>query len=70
MHFRDDDESGSATRFFETKLLFILIISAAGITFAIWFFFISGADKASEDVKTVLPPNCYSINGKQTCPKK
>jgi flagellar basal body-associated protein FliL len=71
MSFRDADKS-NRSRIFSGKSLIIIIIIVAvvPITFAVWFFFISDADNAFEDTKNVLPPNCYSINGKQTCPKK
>jgi len=71
MSFRDVDKSNPSTRFFGRRLIIIIIIVAVvPITFAVWFFFISDADNAFEDTKNVLPPNCYSINGKQTCPKE
>jgi len=56
---------------FGKKLLFIILIVVAvsGITFTVWYFFVE-AVKNTEIKTTVLPANCYSINGQQICPKK
>lgn len=54
-----------------TKLIIMIIILVAGTGIALtgWYFLIE-ADK-NADIKTpVLPPNCYSVNGQQICPKK
>jgi hypothetical protein len=47
----------------------IIIVAGAGIGFAVWFFFISDAYNTLDDISNYLPPDCYSINGKQVCPK-
>jgi hypothetical protein len=49
-------------------ILGIIIVLVASIVFGVWFFFISGLDNAIRNSEKYLPPNCYSINGKQICP--
>jgi len=68
--FREDvDKSNRSFRFHNRKLILaIIIVAAAGITFGIWFFFISDSDNAIDTSDNFLPPNCYSVNGKQICP--
>ena len=51
-------------------ILAIIIVLVAGLTFGLWFFFISDSNNAAENSDIYLPPNCYSVNGKQTCPPK
>ncbi|MGB5089527.1 MAG: hypothetical protein WBN72_01150 [Nitrososphaeraceae archaeon] len=51
-------------------ILAIIIVLVANITFGVWFFFISGSDIAIGNSDKYLPPDCYSINGKQICPHK
>jgi hypothetical protein len=48
----------------------IIIVLFASISFGVWFFLISGLDNAIGNSEKYLPPNCYSINGKQICPPK
>jgi hypothetical protein len=65
----DVDKSNRSFRFHNRKLILgIIIVAAAGITFGIWFFFISDSDNAIDTSDNFLPPNCYSVNGKQICP--
>lgn len=65
----DVDKSNRSFRFLNRKLIVaIIIVAAAGITFGIWFFFISDSDNAIDTSDNFLPPNCYSVNGKQICP--
>jgi hypothetical protein len=45
------------------------VVAVSGITFTVWYFFVE-AVKNTEIKTTVLPANCYSINGQQICPKK
>jgi len=67
----DVDKSNSSMRFLRKKLIIVIIIvPVVSIIFAIWFFFISDAYNAFEDTNKFLPPNCYSVNGKQICPTK
>jgi len=49
------------------KFLMIIIILVAGLSFGLWYFFLSGSDNAIKNNGAVLPSNCYSVNGKQTC---
>jgi hypothetical protein len=51
-------------------MLAIIIVVVAGFVFGVWFFSISESDSAIQNSENYLPPNCYSVNGKQTCPKK
>ena len=72
MNFPDDvDNSNAPTRFFGRRLtLAIIIVLVARLTFGLRFFFISDSDNAVENSDIFLLPNCYSINGRQTCPPK
>ena len=71
MSYRDVENSNRSVRFFEKKLfLAIIIVLVAGIAFGAWFVFVFNAQNAEDTKNTVLPPDCYSINGKQICPKK
>jgi hypothetical protein len=49
------------------KFLMIMIILVAGLAFGLWYFFLSGSDNAIKNNGPLLPSNCYSVNGKQTC---
>jgi hypothetical protein len=49
--------------------MIIILIAGTGITLTGWYFFIEAA-KNAEIKTTVLPLNCYSVNGQQICPKK
>lgn len=51
-------------------ILAIIVVLVANIAFGVWFFFISGSDIAIWNSDKYLPPDCYSINGKQICPHK
>jgi hypothetical protein len=48
--------------------LTIIIVLVTGIMLGAWFFFISDLVNAIGKNDNYLPPNCYSINGKQICP--
>ena len=66
----DVDNSNAPSRFFGRRLILaIIIVLVAGLTFGLWFF-ISDSNNAAENSDIYLPPNCYSVNGKQTCPHK
>ena len=69
MTFPEDvDSSNAPSRLFGRRLILaIIIVLVAGLTFGLWFFFISDSDNAVENSDIYLPPNCYSVNGKQTC---
>jgi hypothetical protein len=48
----------------------IIIISVVSVTLSVvWFFLIPHA-RNLENANNVLPPDCYSVNGKQICPKR
>ena len=51
-------------------VLVIIIVLVSVIMFGSWFFFISDLDNVIWNNDKYLPPNCYSINGKQICPPK
>jgi len=51
-------------------LLSMIIVVVAGFVFGVWFFSISESDNAIQNTENYLPPNCYSVNGKQTCHKR
>jgi hypothetical protein len=63
-----DDASNSKlpSKLADKRVWLIILISVAVITFAIWLFFIPGYIPL--DNSEILPPNCYSLNGKQVCP--
>jgi hypothetical protein len=65
-----DDNSKPSSGFLGRRfILAVFIVLIAGVAFGVWFFFISDSDNGIEDNGNFLPPNCYSINGKQTCSK-
>jgi len=65
------DNSNAPSRFFGRRLILAtIIVLVAGVTFGLWFFFISDSNNGTENSDIYLPPNCYSVNGKQTCPPK
>jgi uncharacterized BrkB/YihY/UPF0761 family membrane protein len=71
MSYGNVDKSDGSIRFFERKLFLVLIIAlVAGIIFTASFVLVF--DTQSEEVakNNLLPPDCYSINGKQVCPKR
>jgi len=49
------------------KFLILMIVLVAGLSFGLWYFFLSGSHNAINNKGAVLPSNCYSVNGKQTC---
>ena len=68
---KDVDNSNAPSRLFSRRLILaIIIVLVAGLTFGLWFFFISDSNDATENSNIYLPPNCYSVNGKQICPPK
>jgi hypothetical protein len=72
MTFFEHDENSNQSRTFPGRrlILAIIIVLVASIAFGFWFFFISSPDNAIGNSDKYLPPNCYSINGKQICPPK
>jgi len=72
MTFSERDENSNQSRRFPGRrlILAIIIVLVASIAFGFWFFFISSSDNAIGNSDKYLPPNCYSINGKQICPPK
>jgi len=64
-----EDTKSNSIRFSAkwVKFLMIIIILVAGLSFGLWYFFLSGSDNAIKNNGAVLPSNCYSVNGKQTC---
>jgi hypothetical protein len=70
MTFPEDIDRRSTRFFGKRMLLAIIIVLAAGLTFGLWFFFISDSNNAIENNDSFLPPDCYSLNGKQICPKR
>jgi hypothetical protein len=65
----DVSNSKPTSKLADKRVWLIIGIAVAVIVFAIWFFVISDAYNSFEGTKNSLPPNCYSINGKQICPK-
>jgi hypothetical protein len=64
-----EDINNRSTRFFGKRILLaIIIILIAGLSFAVWYFFISDSNNVAKNSDVYLPPNCYSVNGKQICP--
>jgi hypothetical protein len=64
-----EDINNRSTRFFGKRILLaIIIILIAGLSFAVWYFFISDSNNVEKNSDVYLPPNCYSVNGKQICP--
>lgn len=49
------------------KFLIIMIMVVAGLAFGLWYFFLSGSNNAIKNNGAILPSNCYSVNGKETC---
>jgi hypothetical protein len=68
---KDNDKFNQSKRFLRKNIILaIIIVAGAGIAVAVWFFFVSDAYNTINDTNNYLPPDCYSINGKQICPKK
>jgi hypothetical protein len=67
---RDEDSKQSRRLLSRRLILLIIIILVASIAFCVWFFFISGLTDNINKSANYLPPDCYSINGKQICPSK
>ena len=64
-----EDVNNRSARFFGKRILLtIIIILVAGLAFGLWYIFIYGSQIAPQNSDVYLPPNCYSVNGKQTCP--
>jgi len=66
-HFQNSNQSNGLLG---RRLFLGIIVLFASISFGVWFFLISGLDNAIGNSEKYLPPNCYSINGKQICPPK
>jgi len=64
----DVGNSKRPSKFAVKRLMLLMIIVGAVIIFAVWLFFISGSYDTFDDINSYLPPNCYSLNGKQVCP--
>jgi len=59
--------SKAPSKFAGKKLrLTVIIVVVAIIIFTIWLFFISVENNPYYN-NDMLPPNCYSLNGKQVC---
>jgi hypothetical protein len=68
---KENDKSNQSKRFLRKNIILaIIIVAGSGIAFGVWFFLISDAYNSTNDSSNYLPPGCYSINGKQICPKK
>jgi hypothetical protein len=66
---RHVQNSNQSSRFRGRRFIVgIIILLLAGLTFGVWFFFIYSDAIGNND--SFLPPDCYSINGKQICPKR
>ena len=63
-----EDVNSRSARFFGKRMLLVIIILVGGLTFGLWYFFIFNSNNATENSDVYLPPNCYSVNGKQICP--
>ncbi|HKX21147.1 MAG TPA: hypothetical protein VJM74_05705 [Nitrososphaeraceae archaeon] len=64
------NDSYSVGRFFGKKLMLVLIIALAlTIIFIVLLFGIFHMAVPTDHNSNLLPANCYSINGKQICPK-
>jgi predicted secreted protein len=46
--------------------IIIIAVVVAGIIFG--FFYFIGHYKTLNETTNYLPPNCYSVNGKEICP--
>jgi hypothetical protein len=62
----DVSNSKRPSKLADRRVWLIVVIAVAVIMFAVWLFFISGY--IGLDNSEMLPPNCYSLNGKQVCP--
>jgi hypothetical protein len=62
--------SNQSNRLLGRRLILGIIIVVFVNIIGVWFFVISGLDNAIGNSEKYLPPNCYSINGKQICPPK
>jgi hypothetical protein len=62
----DVGNSKPPSKLVDKRVWLIIVITVTVIIFAIWLFFISGY--IALDNSETLPPNCYSLNGKQICP--
>jgi predicted secreted protein len=51
------------------KTIIIIAVVVSGIIFGI-FYFAGHYNTLSDTTTNYLPPNCYSLNGKQICPKE
>ena len=63
-----EDVNSRSAGFFGKIMLLVIIILVGGLAFGLWYFFIYGSQIAPQNSDVYLPPNCYSVNGKQTCP--
>jgi len=66
MTFADVVVENSSVTFNSRQKILIVAFWLAGIILGIIFFV--GLYNSFEDTTNYLPPNCYSLNGKQICP--
>jgi len=63
-----EDVNNRSARFFGKRILLVIIIFLiAGLAFGLWYFFVFNSNNVIKNTDVYLPPNCYSVNGKQTC---
>jgi len=65
------DKSNQSKTFLRNNIIvaIIIIISLVTVTLSVAWFFLIPYARNLQDTNNVLPPDCYSINGKQICPK-
>jgi len=66
MSFSKDSDDSIVSRFNKRLKIIIIGVVIASIIFGIFYFV--GHYNTLEDTTNLLPPNCYSLNGKQICP--
>lgn len=65
------DKSNQSKTFLRKSIIvaIIIIISLVSVTLSVAWFFLIPYARNLEDANNVQPPDCYSINGEQICPK-
>jgi predicted secreted protein len=66
MSFPDDFHDSNISRFNGKLKIIIIAVVIAVIIFG--FFYFVGHYKTLNESTNYLPPNCYSVNGKEICP--
>lgn len=61
-----DVDNFNVSRINRRLKIIIIAVVIAGIIFGLFYF--AGHYNTPEDTTNYLPPNCYSLNGKQICP--